>query len=168
MRWLLTVLLLLACQQAPAPTVLGPPPAELVMERVLVRQTRNGALTFVAKTPYLEMSRGGDRLFAVDAGIALPGGGVDLEAGALFGSLRSGELEGRGGVELRGRDGLNASSPSVSFARSQGGGGLASSDAGLRVLRRGSTLTASAFTLDLAEQRADFSHPVSTMVPARE
>lgn len=155
----LVFLLLAACPGSAVPPAAGAPLPDLVMEQVTVRQIRGDEATLVVRAPHLEMMRSSGEVSARDAGLFLPVRGVEVSAHSVTGNLQSGHVEARGEVVLTARDGLQGRSPFVIYERKVGESGSLSSDAGVTLKRPGFLLTADGFTMDMAEERADFTRP---------
>lgn len=154
----LFVVLVSACSRPPAP-VRDPSQADLELNQVSVRSYSGGTLRVVTTADRLDVFREagnpGD-LVAHDAGVLLVRDGTRLTAPLVTGNFLTGQLVGQGGVTMVGQGGLQAKSPSVAFDRTQGAGGMASSDAGLWMSQPGLTLTADGFVMDLADEHATF------------
>ncbi len=136
------------------------------MERVALVHTQGARATVEASAPRVELSRSTSGLLAFDAGIHLLGRDVFVQAGRLEGSLDQGHLEGSSGVTLRTAQGTTGTSPRVSFDRSAGAQGGASSDAGVRLRGDGFALEAQGFEADFADERVVFDRPVTRVEPS--
>lgn len=164
---LLALVVLAACSR-PAPPPRDPSQADLQLRRVSVRSYSGGELRVVTTADVLDVFREagtpGD-LVAHDAGVLVVRDGTRITAPLVTGNFVAGRLEAEGGVRLTGRDGVVARSPRVTFDRSEGAGGVASSDAGVWVERPGASLEARAFVMDLAAERAAFEDVSSDFSP---
>lgn len=158
------MVLLLACAR-PEQAQRDPSGPDLVLERVTVRSWAGTELRVVTTADSLELAReGGDpgALTALDAGVTVLRDGTHVTAPVVRGNFLSGELEGEGGVRLRGPNELEAESPRVAYSRSRG---VASSDAGVVVQQPGMTLNAAAFTADVVQQTAVFEQADTKFAP---
>jgi len=104
-------------------------------------------------------------LTARDAGVLLVRDGTRLRADLVTGNFLSGQLEGRGDVQLLGPNGMKATTTVVALDRTAGAGGVASSDAGLQLTQPGFELQASSFSIDLADEHATFEQATTRISP---
>lgn len=133
-----------------------------------MRSYSGGALRVVTTADrldaYREVGTPGD-LRAVDAGVTIVRDGTLLRAPVVTGNFLSGQLQGSGGVTMLGKGDVRAATESVFFDRNQGTAGVASSDAGLVFDQPGTTLTASGFVVDLADEHLSFTDAKTELRP---
>lgn len=161
MRRLLPLLLAAACDRPPAEDRTYFPP-DLALRDVTLRQYRQGEAVVIARTPALGVYRDTGALEAVDAGVEFVTEGARLDARTLTGNAFEGVLHGEGPVHFFTRDGLAAEAPRLTWVRSEGGGGVASGDAGVVAWQRELRLEARAFRYDVAADHAEFEHVTTT------
>lgn len=164
----LCVLVLVGCERPAPPPERDPTKADLSLENVTIRSYDRGQLQVVTTAQRLdafrEVGTPGD-LVALDAGVLLVRDGTQLSAPVVRGNFLAGQLEGQGGVTLRGPKGLSGHTDHVTFDRQQGTAGLAFSDAGVVLTQPGSRLTATGFTADLADEHITFENAQTRFSP---
>ena len=164
MRWLPALLLLSACAK-PQPPARDPSHPDLTLERVTVRSWDGTELRVVTTADSLSMTREGGAagaLVAFDAGVTVVRDGTHVTAPLVRGNFLAGDLEGEGGVSLRGANGLTAASPRVAYSRNLG---LASSDAGVVVQQPGLVINAAGFTANVVDETAEFQQADTRFTP---
>ena len=167
LRLCFLMLTLTSCSRPPQP-VRDPSHPDLRLEQVTIRSWSADSLRVVTTANRLDVFRevgtpGDVRVH--DAGVLLVADGTQLTAPLVTGNLFAGQFEGTGGVKLAGPNGLRAATPSVSFDRAQGVGGLASSDAGVVLTKPGTRLEATAFTFDVGDEHAAFEQAKTNFAP---
>ena len=143
----------------PAPT------ADLVLTKARLRSWSDGQLTALTTAERIEVSRESGvpgSVAALDAGVLFVKQGAQVRAPEIRGNFLSGQLEATGGVTMVGRGNSRATSERISFDRSQGANGVASTDAGVHFTRPGLEVDADAFSIDIAEESATFEGIRST------
>ena len=122
-------------------------------------------LRVVTTADSLSMTREGGAagaLVAFDAGVTVVRDGTHVTAPLVRGNFLAGDLEGEGGVSLRGANGLTAASPRVAYSRNLG---LASSDAGVVVQQPGLVINAAGFTANVVDETAEFQQADTRFTP---
>lgn len=165
-----SLVLAVGCAKPPAPPpARDPTQADLSLQGVTVRSYSGGALRVVTTADRLDAFRDvgtpGD-LRALDAGVTIVRDGTLLRAPLVTGNFLNGQLEGSGGVTMFGTNGSRGATDRVFFDRNQGAAGVASSDAGLVFDQPGTKLTASSFTVDLADEHVSMTDATTELTPA--
>ena len=160
--FLASALLIFACDRhAATPSTESVPAGDVVLQRVHVRSFQGDVMQLEATAPSLNLVSATSEMHAPDANVLVPKEGLTVTAVQLEGVINDGHLRGHEGVTLVKHDGVKANSPEVVYERNSGARGTASGDHGVEVLRESSTLKAQTFTMDVAEQHAVFTKPVT-------
>jgi hypothetical protein len=138
------------------------------MQGVSIRSYSAGSLHVITTADSLEVFQAegtpGD-LVARDAGVLLVRDGTRLLAPRVTGNFLSGQLEGTGGVTMSGPGGVKGRSDHVAFDRTQGAGGMASTDASVWLTQPGLKLEADGFVMDLGDEHATFERARTEFAP---
>ncbi|MEW5743782.1 MAG: hypothetical protein AB1938_33025 [Myxococcota bacterium] len=154
------LLLATACPGPPKEPPAHVPP-DIHMENITLQTFKGSDARLEVRAPTLQMMRSTGDFTMEDASVRLPAQGLSAQAPRLSGNLNAGVLEGSGGLEVRGDDGVVARTPYATFHRNLGPEGGVVSDAGVRLEDPRFTLEAQGFSVDFATQTAHFERPVT-------
>ena len=164
----LVVVICSACTKPMAQPVRDPSHPDLRLEQVAIRSWSGDKLRVVTTATRLDVFREvgtPGEVVALDAGVLLVADGTRLSAPVVTGNLFSGQFVGHGGVTLVGPNSLQAATPTVSFDRALGTGGLAWSDAGVVLTQPGLHLEATGFSFDVVDEHATFDEAKTKFSP---